>query len=56
MTMGTGAQASIVEVPNQRVLDALVQLSGGASFGFDQRAWHAWLAAENRSQAPTLLK
>jgi hypothetical protein len=31
-----------VQVANQDVLAALVHLSGGESFGFDQRAWSNW--------------
>ena len=41
-------------VNNQRVLDALIGLSGGANFGFDKRAWQYWLANENRKAAPQL--
>jgi hypothetical protein len=41
-------------VKNQRVLDALISLSGGANFGFDKRAWRYWLANENRKAVPQL--
>lgn len=34
-----------VQVANQQVLAALVELSGGQSFGFDQRAWSHWWAS-----------
>jgi hypothetical protein len=41
-----------VTVTNQQVLEALIRLSGGANFGFDQQAWRFWLAAENRKAVP----
>lgn len=39
-----GSKTSVipVRVQNQQVLNALVKLSQGASFGFDQQAWHNW--------------
>ena len=40
-----------VAVPNQEVLAALVELSDGISFGFDQVAWRRWQAAQ-RQQVP----
>jgi hypothetical protein len=39
-------------VTNQEVLQALIRLSGGVNYGFDQRAWKFWLANENRKVAP----
>jgi hypothetical protein len=33
---------------NEEVLQALILLSGGANFGFDQRAWNSWLANQNQ--------
>jgi hypothetical protein len=33
---------------NEEVLQALILLSGGANFGFDQRAWTSWLANQNQ--------
>lgn len=41
-------------VTNQQVLEALIRLSGGTNFGFDQQAWRSWLAVENRRTAPQL--
>lgn len=47
---GTGLQtpapssAIPVRIPNQEVLTALVKLSGGANYGFDQQAWKHWYA------------
>ncbi len=35
-------------VQNLEVLNALVRLSGGASYGFDQQAWKFWHAVEMR--------
>lgn len=40
-----------VTVTNQDVLQALITLSGGANFGFDERAWLYWLANENAKAA-----
>jgi hypothetical protein len=37
-----------LQVPNQEVLSALVELSGGVSFGFDQTAWRRWYAAQRQ--------
>jgi nucleoside-diphosphate-sugar epimerase len=42
-----------VQVANQNVLAALVELSGGTSFGFNQEAWRRWNAAM-RQQTPTV--
>jgi hypothetical protein len=42
-------KAAVVQVANQEVLAALVKLSGGQSFGFDQRAWMNWWASASRS-------
>ncbi len=39
-------------VTNQQVLEALIRLSDGANFGFDQRAWRFWLASEMRRVSP----
>jgi hypothetical protein len=43
-----------VTVTNQDVLQALINLSGGANFGFDERAWQYWLANENTRTAPQI--
>lgn len=42
---GREPQASVVRVPNQEVLTALVKLSGGQSYGFEERAWMNWWAS-----------
>lgn len=49
-TLTTGDQTRVFwrTTPNHEVLDALVRMSG-QSFGFNQRAWRAWLDTE-RSQ------
>jgi hypothetical protein len=36
---------------NPFVLTALVKLSGGASFEYDQEQWRTWLAAQAKSHA-----
>jgi hypothetical protein len=38
-------------VRNPYVLTALVKLSGGASFEYDQEQWRSWLAAQAKSHA-----
>jgi len=43
-----------VTVTNQDVLQALIALSGGANFGFDERAWQYWLANEDTMTAPRI--
>jgi hypothetical protein len=50
LTKNEGPQVLVARVQNQPVLDALAQLSGGVSFGFDGRAWRYWLAQEKQAQ------
>jgi hypothetical protein len=38
-------------VKNSYVLTALVKLSGGASFDYDQEQWHKWLADQAKTNA-----
>lgn len=45
--------AVTILVPNREVLAALVDISGGVSFGYDQAAWRRWLAAQ-RQRLPTV--
>lgn len=47
---GNQPKSAPVQVANQEVLAALVKLSGGQSFGFDQRAWMNWWISASRSQ------
>ncbi len=53
-TFSAGGETKVipVTVTNQDVLQALITLSGGANFGFDERAWQYWLANENMRAAP----
>ncbi len=51
MTTGDASKIIRRQVPNQDVLTALVKLAEGSSFGFDQRAWRLWLAAERRTSS-----
>jgi HEAT repeats/PBS lyase HEAT-like repeat len=37
------------EVENRSVLTALVKLSGGVSFGYNQQQWRGWLAAQEKA-------
>ncbi len=48
---GSGPQIVTQPIRNPDVLSALVALSGGASFDYDQRAWRRWLAAQGKLQA-----
>jgi hypothetical protein len=50
LSMGGGAKRVVVPVRNDRVLDALVTLTG-TNFEWDRQAWRAWLAAK-RSPPP----
>ena len=45
---GRQAKSQSYQVANQEVLAALVKLSGGQSFGFDERAWMNWWASASR--------
>jgi hypothetical protein len=58
MTLATGGNGRtfLQTVPNREVLEALTRLSGGTSFGYDQRAWRHWLAQEQRTTAPENLQ
>jgi hypothetical protein len=51
MAMGGGPREERFQVQNRDVLDALITLSGGANFGFDERAWKGWYAAQKRQPA-----
>ena len=51
LSAGAASQTFTQTVTNQQVLNALVQLSGGRSFGFDQRAWRYWYATEERQRS-----
>lgn len=46
---GSGPQVVVQSVRNRAVLDALVTLSGGASFDYDQVQWRGWLAAQAKA-------
>ncbi len=48
---GGGPQFVVQSVRNPAVLDALVRLSGGASFDYDQIQWRRWLAAQSKATA-----
>jgi HEAT repeat protein len=50
LSMGAGPKRRNVAVRNERVLEALVALTG-ANFEWDATAWHAWFA--NRQAPPT---
>ncbi|GAB6166470.1 hypothetical protein JCM19992_24700 [Thermostilla marina] len=44
------------EVMNRPILEALVDLSGGVNFGFDEARWRAWYAQQRRAQAQSALQ
>lgn len=48
---GSPPQAIVQSLRNRSVLDALVTLSGGASFDYDQTQWRGWLAAQSKAAA-----
>jgi hypothetical protein len=46
--LSTGSKVQVIhrELTNQEVLYALVKLSGGTTFGFNEKAWQRWYAIE----------
>jgi hypothetical protein len=48
---GGGPQVVTQAVRNPAVLDALITLSGGPSFEYDQAQWRTWLAAQAKAAA-----
>ena len=46
--LSTGSKTRVIhqEMTNQEVLHALVKLSGGTTFGFNEEAWQRWYAIE----------
>lgn len=50
-TQNDSPQVQIIRVQNQQVLDALTTLSGGSTFGFDQKAWRYWYHQEKQAEA-----
>jgi hypothetical protein len=48
---GGGPQVVTQAVRNRTVLDALITMSGGASFDYDQEQWRGWLAAQAKADA-----
>jgi hypothetical protein len=48
---GGGPQFIVQSMRNPAVLDALVTLSGGTSFDYDQVQWRSWLAAQAKAAA-----
>lgn len=47
---GGGPRVEKYQRTNPAVLSALVALSGGPSFGYDEQRWRAWLAAQTTNQ------
>jgi len=48
LAMGGGPKIVTRQLPNQDVLDALVKITGGVNFNFDERAWKYWYATQKR--------
>jgi len=48
---GSGPQVVSRTIQNPAVLNALVTLSGGTSFDYDQAQWRRWLAAQAKHKA-----
>ncbi len=48
---GNGPQFVNQSLRNRAVLDALIGMSGGTSFDFDQDQWRGWLAAQAKANA-----
>jgi hypothetical protein len=48
---GGGPQFVNQSLRNRAVLDALVGMSGGTSFDYDQEQWRGWLAAQAKANA-----
>ncbi|MGE0755789.1 MAG: HEAT repeat domain-containing protein [Pirellulaceae bacterium] len=55
VAFATGGDGLIIpyQATNQGVLQALVSLSGGQSFGFDQRAWRNWWSVSQQATPTT---
>jgi hypothetical protein len=52
LSVGGGGVETINQTfENRSVLQALVELTGGASFNFDVRAWKYWYAAQRKPQS-----
>jgi hypothetical protein len=48
LTVGSKTTTIKRDLSNQQVLDALVALTGGVNFGFDQKAWRNWYASQRK--------
>jgi hypothetical protein len=48
---GSGPTSVVQSFRNRAVLDALITLSGGATFDYDQVQWRGWLAAQAKATA-----
>lgn len=46
---GKGPQVFKRDIPNEQVHSALVQLTDGKSFGYDQKAWKSWYTSQRKS-------
>jgi HEAT repeats/PBS lyase HEAT-like repeat len=49
MTMGSKTTVVTRDLNNQKVLDALVTLTGGVNLNFDVKAWRSWYATQQKS-------
>jgi hypothetical protein len=51
MSMGGGKKVITQRIQNQEVLTALLKLSGGTNYGYDQTAWRQWLESQQSAAA-----
>jgi hypothetical protein len=51
---GQPSGARIVHTRNREVLSALVELTSGTNFGYDQKSWRVWYQIQTRSQVQPL--
>ena len=56
LSTGGGVRVFHQTASNREVLEALTRLSGGVTFGYNQRAWRNWLAQEQHNASPTNLQ
>lgn len=56
LSAGDNTKVIPVRIQNPEVLGALVKLSEGITFGYDQQAWHTWHEQQKRSKPTAALE
>lgn len=51
VSMGGGKKTVTERIQNQEVLTALLKLTGGTNYGYDQAAWRGWLESQESAAA-----